>query len=132
MAKDVKVEAKKGEKGLIDWEIDGKKAKESRIDFEKGASDVLVQFKLQDATSRKLRFNTDDPIWIHENEAGVCPPKGASDKQIEVVSCEDDTLQLINKNEKESVLRYQLNFVDQANKAEPCDPEFKNGGTSAQ
>ena len=132
MAKDVKVEAKKGDKGLIDWEIDGKKAKESRIDFEKGESDVLVAFKLQDATSRKLRFDSDDPIWIHENAAGQCPPKGATDKQIEVVSCDDDTLTLVNKNNKESTLRYQLNFVDQANKSEPCDPEFKNGGTSAQ
>ena len=49
-----------------------------------------------------------------------------------MVSCDDDTLTLVNKNNKESTLRYQLNFVDQANKSEPCDPEFKNGGTSAQ
>ncbi|QNP45593.1 hypothetical protein H9L14_13765 [Sphingomonas sediminicola] len=132
MAKDVKVEAKKGDKGLIDWEIDGKKAKVSRIEFDKGDNDVLVEFKLQDTTSRKLRFDTEQPIWIHENADGQCPSPGATDKQIEVVSCDDNTLKLVNKNDKESILRYQLNFVDQANKAEPCDPEFKNGGTSAQ
>lgn len=132
MSKDIKVEAKKGDKGLIDWEIDGQKAKDSRIDFDKGDADVLVEFKLQDATSRKLRFDTESPIWVHENAAGECPPDGATDAQIEVVSCDDNTLKLINKNNKESTLRYQLNFVDQSNKAEPCDPELKNGGTNAQ
>jgi len=132
MAKDVKVEAKKGDKGLIDWEIDGTEAKKSKIEFKKGESDVEVEFKLQDATSRKLRFDTKSPIWIHENEDEQCPPEGASDSQIKIISWDDNTLKLINKNEKESTLRYQLNFVDQANKAEACDPEFKNGGTSAQ
>lgn len=130
MSKDVKVEAKTGDKGLIDWEIDGQKAKNSTIDFDKGDADVLVEFKLQDATSRKLRFDTERPIWVHENASGVCPPDGATDSQIQFVSCDEKTLKLINKNDKASTLRYQLNFVDQANKPEPCDPEFKNGGNS--
>ena len=129
MAKDVKVEAKKGDKGLIDWEIDGTEAKKSKIEFKKGESDVEVEFKLQDATSRKLRFDTKSPIWIHENEAGQCPPAGAKDAQIEVVGCDDKKLTLVNKNAKECILRYQLNFVDDANNGEACDPEFRNGGS---
>lgn len=131
MSKSVKVEAKAGDNDPIDWEIDGKKAKESKIEFDKGDADVTVQFMLQDKTNRKLRFDTETPIWIHENDAGQCPPAGAKDDQIEVVSCDDKTLTLVNKNAKECTLRYQLNFVDKANKGEPCDPEFRNGGTHA-
>lgn len=130
MSKNIRVEAAAGGGGLIDWEIDGKKAKESKIDFEKGSGPVTVEFKLQDRTDRKLRFDTANPIWVHENDAGVCPPDGATDNQIEVHSCDDKTLTLINKNDKASTLRYQLNFVDKSNQSEPCDPEFKNGGTN--
>lgn len=130
MSKHVQVEAKPGEKGLINWEIDGQKAKNSKIEFDKGDTDVIVEFKLQDTTRRKLRFDTESPIWIHENEAGQCPPEGATDEQIAIVSCNDKTLKLVNKNEKECTLRYQLNFVDKSNKGETCDPEFKNGGTN--
>ena len=129
MSKNVKVEAKAGNAGLINWEINGKKAKESKIEFEKGVDNVTVEFKLQDRTNRKLRFDSEAPIWIHENEAGQCPPKGATDPQIEVLSCDNKSLTLLNRNAKECTLRYQLNFVDQANTGEPCDPEFKNGGS---
>lgn len=128
MSKHVKVEARTGEKGLIDWKIGGQKAKHSKIFFQKGDEDVVVKFKLKDETDRNLRFDQKSPIWIHENEAGQCPPKGATDKQIEVVSCDDKTLTLLNKNARECTLRYQLNFFDQANQGETCDPEFKNGG----
>ena len=128
MNRNIKVGAKAGSGGAIDWEIDGKKAKDSRIDFKKDDLDVVVKFKLDDDTDRGLRFDTQSPIWVHENEHGQCPPNGASDEQIEVLSCDGDTLELINKNAKESTLRYQLNFVDQGNNAQPCDPEFKNGG----
>jgi hypothetical protein len=130
MSKTVKVEAKDEDSGVIDWEIDGKKAKDSKIDFEKDSGPVTVEFKLQDTTNRKLRFDTANPIWVHENELGQCPPDGATDGQIEVQGCDDKTLKLINKNDKASTLRYQLNFVDKANQSEPCDPEFKNGGTN--
>jgi hypothetical protein len=130
MSKNIRVEAGVGDGGLIDWEIDGKKPKESKIDFEKGSGPVTVEFKLQDRTDRELHFNTANPIWVHENELGQCPPDGATDNQIAVQTCDDKTLTLINKNEKASTLRYQLNFVDKANQSEPCDPEFKNGGTN--
>ena len=128
MSKNVKVEARAGNGGVIDWKIDGTKAKDSKIDFKKDDVDVEVKFKLEDDTNRGLRFDTRSPIWVHENEHGQCPPDGASDDQIEVLSCDDDSLKLINKNAKESTLRYQLNFVDDGNNAQPCDPEFKNGG----
>ena len=128
MSKNVKVEASPGDQGLINWEIDGQKAKNSKIEFAKGENDVAVEFKLQDMTNRKLRFDKESPIWVHEDEVGQCPPAGATDAQIEVVSCDDNTLKLVNKNAKECTLRYQLNFVDKSNKGETCDPEFKNGG----
>ena len=128
MSRNVKVEAKSGSGGDIDWEIDGTKAKDSKINFKKDDVDVVVKFKLDDDTDRGLRFNQQSPIWVHENEQGQCPPIGASNEQIEVLSCDDHTLSLINKNAKESTLRYQLNFVDEGNNAQPCDPEFKNGG----
>ncbi len=131
MAKNVKVEARPGEAGLINWEIDGKKAKDSKIDFDKGDTDVTVQFKLQDMTNRKLRFDPEAPIWIHENELGQCPPEGATNVQIKVVNCDDKTLTLVNTNEKACTLRYQLNFFDETNQGENCDPEFKNGGGHA-
>jgi len=129
MSKSVKVEARTDGGGPIDWEIDGKKAKESKIEFDKGDADVTVEFMLQDKTNRKLRFHPESPIWIHENEAGQCPPAGAKDAQIEVVGCDDKKLTLVNKNAKECILRYQLNFVDDANNGEACDPEFRNGGS---
>jgi len=132
MSKKVKVEAKAGSGGVIDWKIDGTKAKDSKIAFKKGDRDVVVTFKLDDETDRGLRFDIQSPIWVHENELGQCPPNGASDEQIEVVRCDDKTLELINKNAKASTLRYQLNFVDDGNKAQPCDPEFKNGGKTFQ
>jgi hypothetical protein len=128
MNRNVKVEAKAGSGSAIDWEIDGAKAKDSKINFKKDDLDVVVKFKLDDATDRGLRFNTQAPIWVHENEQGQCPPNGASNEQIEVRSCDGETLELINKNAKECTLRYQLNFVDEGNNAQPCDPEFKNGG----
>jgi hypothetical protein len=130
MSKNVKVEARPSERGLIDWEIDGMKAKDSKIEFKKGDSSVTVEFKLKDTTNRELRFDEQAPIWVHENERGQCPPEGATDAQIEIVSCGGDTLTLINRNEKECTLRYQLNFLDKANRDETCDPEFKNGGTN--
>ena len=128
MSKNVKVEAKAGSGSVIDWTIDGTTAKDSKINFKKDDVDVVVKFKLDDGTSRGLRFDTQSPIWVHENEHGQCPPNGASSEQIEVLSCDDDSLMLVNKNAKESTLRYQLNFVDNGNNAQPCDPEFKNGG----
>jgi hypothetical protein len=132
MHRNVKVEAKAGSEGLIDWKIDGTKAKDSKIQFKKDDLDVVVKFKFDDDTGHGLRFNRQSPIWVHENEHGQCPPKGAASEQIEVLSCDDDTLELINRNAKESTLRYQLNFVDKGNNAQHCDPEFKNGGKTFQ
>ena len=130
MSKHVTVEAKPGDRSAINWEIDGQNAKHSKIEFKKGDNDVAVEFKLQDTTNRKLRFDTESPIWVHEDEIGQCPPVGATNAQIEVVGCDDKTLKLVNKNAKECTLRYQLNFFDKSNKGETCDPEFKNGGTN--
>jgi hypothetical protein len=129
MTKDVKVEAFDDPAGGIDWEIDGRKAKQSSLQFPKGSQDVQVDFRLKDKTAaRGLRFNRSDPIWVHETNAAQCPPAGSSDAQIQFLNCTDDVLTVINTNAKNSTLRYQLNFLNNSSGDEPCDPEIKNGG----
>jgi hypothetical protein len=125
---DLKVTATGRESGSIDWDIDGKKPHESKIDFEKGTGPHTVKFKLNDHTGRNLRFDLDAPIWDHKSETG-CPPAGSSSDQIEVVDCIDNQLTAINKNSGQAcTLHYQLNFVDDYGSAQRVDPIFKNGG----
>jgi hypothetical protein len=128
MAKDVKVDADDGSEGGIEWKINGEKAKDSQLDFPPGSGKTNIDFRLKDKTAHGLRFNPASPIWVHENNAGQCPPAGASDPQIAVVSCTDDVLTIENSNAKASRLRYQLNFLDSNNGDWRCDPEIKNGG----
>ena len=127
MAKDVKVDALVDAAGGIDWEIDGVKAKQSKMEFPKGTGGAQLDFRLKDKGGFGPRFDRSSPIWVHENSAGQCPAPGASDPQISVVSCTDDVLTVMNSNERDCRLRYQLNFVD-GNGPQPCDPEIRNGG----
>ena len=127
---DVKVTASGGSSGPIDWEIDGKKAKDSSIFFEKGSGPHTVKFKLDDKTGRDLRFDDGSPFWAHINEAGECPPKDATNSQTGVVKCTDKELTVSNANSgNPCTIRSQLNFVDGAGNPQSVDPDFKNGGT---
>ncbi len=123
MSRDVDVEENGGE-----WEIDSKKAKDSVIDFPKGEKDIEVKFKLKGDTAKRFRFDTDDPIWVHENNQKQCPPKDSTNKQITVEDCTDKVLTLKNTNEDPSTLRYQLNLIDSGGHRVVCDPEIRNGG----
>ena len=128
--KDVKVEAKEADNGDIEWEIDGKKPKESVLEFDKGSGKHTVEFKLHSPAKLRLRFNTETPIWVNADEKGNCPPEGATDSQIRVINCTNDTLELVNANSVECTLHYQLNFVNEDGRKFPVDPDFKNGGTN--
>lgn len=126
---DVKVTATGGSTGPIDWDIDGKKPKQSSIFFPEGSGAHTVKFKLKDDTGRDLRFDTSQPFWAHVNEAGECPPPGSASGQTEVVQCTDKELTVMNRNSGAAcTIPYQLNFVDRSGKAEGVDPDFKNGG----
>jgi hypothetical protein len=125
---DVKVTANGLGADGIDWDIDGKKPHESRVDFEKGSGPHRIKFKLHDRTNRNLRFDASNPIWDHKSEAG-CPAAGSNSDQIEIVDCNDNQLTILNRNSGEAcTLHYQLNFRGEDGSAEPVDPIFKNGG----
>jgi hypothetical protein len=125
---DIKVTANGPGANGIDWDIDGKKPHESKIDFDKGSGPHKIKFRLDDRTSRDLRFDAANPIWDHKSEA-ECPPAGSNSDQIEIIDCTDTQLTVVNKNSGEAcTLHYQLNFRDGVGSAEPVDPIFKNGG----
>lgn len=126
---DVKVSAKRADGGSIEWDIDGKKPKQSVLEFKEGTGGHTINFKLQDSTGRHLRFDKGDPFWAHVSEGDECPPRGASADQTRVVSCTDKELTVSNANSGDAcTIHYQLNFVDEASRPEPVDPMIKNGG----
>lgn len=125
---DVRVTATGGRNGAIDWDIDGKKPKEARLDFAKDSGPHRIKFKLFDNTGRGLRFDDSGPFWAHETQSGDCPPANSTSGETRVVDCKDTSLFVDNKNSKDCTIQYQLNFVDSAGKREPVDPMIKNGG----
>jgi len=129
---DVKVTANGSGGSGIDWDIDGKKPKESKMHFAKGTGPHTIKFKLHDSSGRNLKFDPSQPIWDHVSETD-CPPSGSKSGQIEVVECGDKMLTITNANSgDECTLHYQLNFVDESGSAEPVDPIFHNGGGGFQ
>ena len=47
----------KGSDGPVDWEIDGKKAANSTIEFKPKTGPQVIHFMLDDQTGRDLRFD---------------------------------------------------------------------------
>lgn len=130
---DIKVKAKAAG-GEIDWEIAGKKPKQSRIPFKKDAGETEVQFKLDDATPLGLRFDSSGPFSDQKepdsdvvNEDAPCPADGSRSDQTKVLECKDDKLTVLNKNSEECIVRYKLHFRDKHGREHCVDPEFKNG-----
>ena len=130
---DIKVRARESS-GAIDWEIDGKNPKRSRIRFKARDGETKVRFKLDDDTDRGLRFDSSQPFSNQKepdsdvlNEDAPCPPDGARSDQAEVLECSDDKLTVLNKNSEPCIVRYKLHFVDRSGEAHCVDPEFKNG-----
>lgn len=112
----------------VDYEVDGVKAKQSRLKLDKGSGAHEIYFELRDHTSRGLRFNEADPIWVDED--GPCPPSpGVSTDQLSVAGCTADKASVVNQNSgRARQLRYQLNFIAADGSLTTCDPIIDNGG----
>lgn len=126
--KKVKVRAFLDDSGKVDFEVDGVKAKQARLKFDKGSGPQPITFNLQDHSGRGLKFNQDDPLWVDED--APCPPTpGISTDQLEVTGCDPGTLSTFNKNSgRARELRYQLNFRAADGAGVECDPIIDNGG----
>jgi hypothetical protein len=124
----VKVRATLDASGQIDFEVDGKKAKDSRLKLDKNSGVHSIDFDLHDQTGRQLQFNTGDPIWAGDDVP--CPPApGLNSDQLAVAGCVPQSLTVTNSNNgSPRDVRYQLNFVDAAGGAQSCDPIIENGG----
>ena len=124
----VKVRATLDASGQIDFEVDGKKAKDSRIKLDKDSGAHSIDFDLHDQTGRQLQFNQGDPIWAGDNVP--CPPApGLNSDQMSIDGCVPQTLTVTNSNNgAPRDVRYQLNFVDSAGVPQSCDPIIENGG----
>lgn len=96
------------------------------IDLGKGAGATPIQVRIaQDNTGLGIRFSN-DPLWIQKDTKPTC---SVIDSQIEQVNGAGTQLTFVDKNSEEILLKYQLNFVDQAGQAvTSIDPDIKNGG----
>ena len=112
----------------VDWEVDGVKAKQSKLKLQKDSGAHQLDFQLDDDTGLGLSFDTSDPIWVVED--GPCPPPpGINSDQISVSQCSSDNLVALDANSgRPRELRYQLNFVAADGRRESCDPIIENGG----
>jgi hypothetical protein len=127
-AKKVKVEATNTADGSIDFDIDGVKAKHSRIKLDKDSGAHAIDFELKDRTGRGLRFDQGDPLWVGE-DCPCPPPAGVNSDQLGIAECVADRLSTVNENSGRSrELRYQLNFVAADGSRAICDPVITNGG----
>jgi hypothetical protein len=126
--RNIQVRAKQDAAGVIDFEVDGVKAKHARLKFDKGSGSHDIHFQLHDQSGRGLQFNQADPIWIDED--APCPPTpGITTDQLTVTECGSDRLSTINQNSgRARELRYQLNFIAADGSKADCDPIVDNGG----
>ncbi len=93
----------------------------------KGDPATPIRFHLIDNTKRKLRFDDADPIWVDRN---CCPEQGMYDAEIPVEHIKPcgTTLFVIDLNNEQCTLYYNLRFRDEEGIIECYDPEIKNGG----
>lgn len=118
--------------GAIASTIDGKKPHKSVLNCPARTGPHEIRFKLDDNSSSGLQFAPRDAFWVHENEAGECPPAtGLSTDQISISSVKPGKLTISNANEGlPRTLQYQLNFVDAKGVTCFVDPCIKNGGST--
>lgn len=127
MTKSIRVKATI-EAGTVEFEVDGVKAKHGRLKLPKDSGEHRIDFKLDDHSTKGLRFDLDDPIWVGED--CPCPPApGIHSDQITVVGCQAEKLSTLNANNgRARELRYQLNFLAGDGSSLNCDPVIENGG----
>jgi hypothetical protein len=130
-SKNVKIRAI-DEAGMIDFEVDGVKAKHARLKLAKDSGEHRIDFDLQDHSGRGLEFNQADPIWVDED--APCPPTaGVTTDQLTIVGCDAKRLSVDNANSgRARELRYQLNFLAADGSKAECDPIVDNGGGTRQ
>src|SRR6476660_6665748 len=118
--------------GGIAWTIDGKKPRMSVLNCPSRTGPHEIRFKLDDNTSSGLQFVQGDAFWVHENEAGKCPPTtGIGTDQVSISSVKPGKLTILNANEGlPRTLQYQLNFIDAEGVTCSVDPCIKNGGST--
>jgi hypothetical protein len=126
----VTVTAKGGSNGSVDWEIDGTKAANSKIEFKPKTGPQVMRFVLDDRTGRKLAFDQSDAFWAEKDLGGGCPSAGSSCDQTSILSCNGKQLVVQNENSGDPcTIHYQLNFIDGEGNREEADPIIKNGGS---
>jgi hypothetical protein len=124
----VKVRATETPAGDIEFDIDGVKASQSRINLRKDGGAHAINFALKDSTGKGLQFDTRDPIWVGE-DCPCPPPRGINSDQLRVTDCEPKRLSTVDQNcGRARDLRYQLNFTTADGSRATCDPVIKNGG----
>ena len=128
MTKSVKVTATADQFGVVDFDIDGVKAKQARMKLAKDSGAQAIDFELRDQTGKGLQFDTNDPIWVGED--CPCPPqRGINSDQITIGGASASRLSTVNSNSgRARELRYQLNFLTNDGSALNCDPVIENGG----
>lgn len=126
--RDVRVEALQAANGTVEFEIDGRKAKESRIQLAAKSGPHELEYTLHDRSGRGLAFDSGDPIWVGE-DCPCPPPEGLATDQIAIERCDDRKLAVTDSNSgRARELRYQLNFVAADGSRHECDPIINNGG----
>ena len=129
---DVKVTASAGSGGAIEWDINGKKPKNSELDFPRNSGPDTIKFTLFDRSGKNLRFDCNGPFWAHADDTQACPPEHSQCDQTNVIECTGKHLNVRNENSGEPcTIHYQLNFVDGSGNSVPVDPMIKNGGTGS-
>jgi hypothetical protein len=117
--------------GALVWEADDKPAKHHETKVDHGAKPEEIEFRIKShksAKDLKLRIDCSRPFQVAVDN-GHCPPAGIDTDQIEVLSCDVDSVKVRDLNTgPEQTLRYQLNVVDKDGNPQHCDPIIRNGG----
>ena len=121
----------KGSDGPVDWEIDGKKAANSTIEFKPKTGPQVIHFMLDDQTGRDLRFDQ----WDLSGQTRTLPravrrrAPPATRRRCCRATTSSSSFAVENSGEPCTV-HYQLNFVDAQGNREGADPIIKNGGSA--
>lgn len=113
--------------GNFDWDLGFRNPPENgkaRVNLPANSGQHTIQIHLVPTSGLNVAFNTDDPIWV--TEGTTCPPpEGSKSEQISVKRCNEQLLEIHDKNDgAPRILTYQLNFLGAA----PLDPQIQNGG----
>ena len=96
------------------------------IPVPKGGGQHDLVFRLVDETSQgPTSFNTEEPIFYVDGRN--CPNSGKNSDQLDVASCDGETLVVSDVNSRAGPIGYRLNFR-YGDKRADLDPIIQNGG----